>query len=99
MPFNVAVRHGQDYLLVVCTGPGGLADHLAAADQIAREAGSGDYGRVLLDLRRVEPHLAYFEHLQLGAYIAKAFSGLRVTIVVAPQTRAERPNMLHKSRA
>ena len=84
MHFTVGVHHGPDFLLVVCTGPAGIADHCGVVDLIAKLAEMRSYRRALIDLTGAAPDLAFTDHLQIGAYMAERLGGLERVASVVP---------------
>jgi hypothetical protein len=83
MLFNIAVKHGGPYLLVIGSGPAQYCDLAALVDVVARVAASKGYRRVLADLLAVEPQMTPDEFARIGHYVATALEGVeRVAAVV-----------------
>ncbi|TFZ08314.1 hypothetical protein [Ramlibacter humi] len=84
MLFNIAVKHGGPWLLVVGSGPAEFCDLAALVDVAARLANAKSYRCVLADLLAVDPQLTQDEFARIGRYVATALDGLdRVAAVVA----------------
>lgn len=88
MPFHVTVDHSHDYLLVKGSGPALLADLYGYMDLVATITKTMGNHRALMDLRDVEIHLAFTDHLNLGVYASDRLRHLkRVASVVSVANR------------
>lgn len=84
MLFNIAVKHGGPWLLVVGSGPAEYCDLAALVDVTARVAHAKGYRCVLADLLAVDPQMTQDEFAQIGRYVATTLGGLeRVAAVVS----------------
>lgn len=89
MPFNVTVDHSNEYLVVKASGPALLADLYGYMDLAATIAKNMGNRRAVLDLRGVEIHLSFTDHLNLGVYASDRLRHLqRVASVVSEENRS-----------
>ncbi len=89
MPFHVTVDHSHDYLLVKGSGLALLADLYGYMDLVATIAKSMGNRRAVMDLRDVEIHLGFTDHLHLGVYASEKLRHLkRVASIVSVANRS-----------
>lgn len=74
MLFNIAVKHGGQYLLVIGSGDAEICDMLALIDVTARIAQRKKYTHVLLDFLLVRPDITPLEHVELATHTAVMLS-------------------------
>lgn len=89
MALDVSVSRADELLRVKGRGAATLADLKGFADMISTICREEQRALVLVDLRNVEQHLTFTEHLQLGVYIADKLGFLtRMATVVPPADRS-----------
>lgn len=87
MALSFKLHETAAYLHCETSGPATFSDMRAGVDLAKTLAADRGQRRVLVDMRQVQHVLPFSEHLQLGAYVAEAFSGLdKVASVVSRET-------------
>ena len=84
MALDVSLARTDELLRVKGRGAATLADLKGFADMIATICRDEQRAFVLVDLRNVEQHLTFTEHLQLGVYIAEKLNFLTRMATVVP---------------